>query len=174
MIRDKGVVEFVDAARILHAEGVPAEFRLLGDPDEGNPTTLTEQDLRALNSEGLVQWHPHRADIGAALAQAHIIALPSYREGFPKTLIDAAAAGRASVASDVPGCRHAIIDGVTGILVPARDPGALADALRRLILDRGLQERMGIAARRHAEQCFDVQEVTSQHVALYARALTGR
>jgi glycosyltransferase involved in cell wall biosynthesis len=171
MIGDKGVMEFIQAARILRSSGVDAVFRLIGDPDPGNPTTLTEAQLRHYVDEGAVEWQPHTADIAGALAQAHIVALPSYREGFPKTLIDAAAAGRASVTTDVPGCRDAIIEGETGLLCTARDGVDLARVLRRLIEDRGLQQRMGAAARRHAETSFDISSVTADHLELYEAAI---
>lgn len=167
MIGDKGVMEFIEAARILRASGVDALFRLIGAPDPGNPTTLTEGELRGYVEEGVVEWQPHTADIAGALAQAHIIALPSYREGFPKTLIDAAAAGRASITTDVPGCRDAIIEGETGLLCTARNGVDLARVLRPLIEDRELQQRMGAAARRHAETSFDVNSVTADHLNLY-------
>ncbi len=173
MIRDKGVLEFIAAARILRAKGVDAVFRLLGDPDPGNPTTLTDSDLRELAREGAVEWHPHRPDIAAALAKAHIIALPSYREGFPKALIDAAAAGRAVVTTDVPGCRDAIVEGGTGLLCAPRNAEDLANVLGPLIASRDLQLRMGQAARRHAEANFDVNKVTLSHLDLYASALKG-
>jgi glycosyltransferase involved in cell wall biosynthesis len=168
LLGDKGVFEFVEAARSLQAKGVDAIFRLVGDPDLKNPTSVTPSQLQAWVGEGIVEWVPYTPDIGGQLAAAHIVALPSYREGFPKTLIDAAAAGRASVATDVPGCRHAIVDGVTGLLCKARDPQSLADTLQRLIEDRSLQKKMGAAARRHAEAHFGLDKVTSAHLELYA------
>ena len=171
MIGDKGVREFIEAARILRSNGVDASFQLIGDPDPGNPTTLTEAELRSYVAEGLVEWQPHTADIAGALAKAHIVALPSYREGFPKTLIDAAAAGRASVTTDVPGCRDAIIEGKTGLLCRARDGVDLAKVLRPLIEDRELQQRMGAAARQHAETSFDIDSVTVDHLKLYDAAI---
>jgi glycosyltransferase involved in cell wall biosynthesis len=121
LLRDKGVLEFVEAARRLRDHPSRPIFRLIGDPDLGNPTSVTEVELRAWVREGAVEWAGFQADINAFLAQVHIVALPSYyREGFPKTLIDAAAAGRAAVTTDAPGCRDAVIDGVTGLLTPVR------------------------------------------------------
>ena len=173
MIRDKGVMEFIEAARILRSSGIDAVFRLLGDPDPGNPTSLTEDDLRGYVAEGIVEWRPHSSDIGKALAEAHVVVLPSYREGFPKTLIDAAAAGRVMVTSDVPGCRDAIVDGETGFLCAARDARDLARVLRPLIASSHMQQQMGAAARLHAEANFDVEKVTSEHLKLYATALSS-
>lgn len=171
LIRDKGVGEFVEAARLLRAGGIDARFRLLGDPDGSNPTSVSRQDLQAWAAEGVIEWRPHAANIAAALAECHIVALPSYREGFPKTLIDAAAAGRPAVATDVPGCRDAIVDGVTGLLCAPRSAESLAATLASLITDRDRQSAMGAAARRHAEEHFGHAPVTAAHLDLYASAL---
>lgn len=174
LIRDKGVGEFVAAARILRAGGTDARFRLLGDPDLSNPTSISPTELAGWVAEGIVEWQPHTASIGAALAECHIVALPSYREGFPKTLIDAAAAGRAAVASDVAGCRDAIVEGETGLLCEPRSAASLAATLAPLIADRGRQTTMGQAARRHAEAHFGRAPVTAAHLALYGAALGKR
>lgn len=167
LLRDKGVYEFVDAARELRRRGRNATFVLIGDPDLTNPTSVTPAEIEHWVRERGVEWVPYTSDIATALAGLHIAALPSYREGFPKSLIDAAAAGRASVTSDVPGCRDAIIDGVTGLLCAARDSIALADAIDRLVLDRHLCIRMGVAARSHAEANFDINGVTQRHLEIY-------
>lgn len=173
LLRDKGVYEFVEAARELRRRGHNATFALIGDPDLTNPTSVTAAEINSWVAERVVEWIPYTSDIAGALARLHIVALPSYREGFPKTLIDAAAAGRASVTSDVPGCRDAIINGVTGQLCAAGDPLALADAIARLILDRTLCIRMGIAARLHAENNFDIQEVTRRHLDIYRATIAA-
>lgn len=167
LLRDKGVLEFVQAAGLLRARGHDAVFRLLGDPDDNNPTSVSVAELEDWVARGLVEWHRHTADINGALARAHIVVLPSHREGFPKTLIDAAAAGRAAAASDVPGCRDAIVPGETGVLFAVRDPADMARVLDGLIRDRALQARMGAAARRHAEACFDVRDVCRKHLEVY-------
>jgi glycosyltransferase involved in cell wall biosynthesis len=167
LLRDKGVYEFVEAARELRRRGRNADFVLIGDPDLTNPTSVTPAEIEDWVADGVVKWMPYTSNIATALAELHIVALPSYREGFPKTLIDAAAAGRASVTSDVPGCRDAIIDGLTGTLCTARDLIALADAIDRLVLDRDLCIRMGVAARSHAEASFDINEVTRRHLEIY-------
>jgi glycosyltransferase involved in cell wall biosynthesis len=171
LLKDKGVIEFVEAARILRQEGNTCVFRLIGDPDPGNPTSITLEELQALQAEGVVDYRPHTKDIGRELARCHIVVLPSYREGFPKTLIDAAAAGRACATSDVPGCRDAIVPGKTGILFPARDGKAMAEALRPLIADRQQQARMGAAARIHAEAHFAIDDVVQQNLAIYNELL---
>lgn len=167
MLRDKGVCEFVDAARRLRQSGSKARFRLLGDVDPANPSSLTQQQLQKWASGGDIEWSPYDPNIGEVLKSCHIVALPSYREGFPKTLIDAAAAGRACVASDVPGCRDAIQPGETGLLCRPRDAADLAVALKRLIESPTLQEQMGRNARARAEQMFDIRDVCDKHIAIY-------
>lgn len=168
MLRDKGVVEFVEAARDIKASGSNAIFRLLGDPDANNPTSLTPEELQGWVSEGVVEWLPFTADVDSAFAQCHIVALPSYREGFPKTLIDAAAAGRAAVATNVPGCRDAIVEGVTGQLCEVRSSTSLATVLREMISNAEQVAQMGKAARAHAEQHFDIRMVEKAHLDIYA------
>lgn len=167
LLRDKGVYEFVGAACRLRQRGRDVRFLLIGDPDPTNPTSVTPSEIEAWVADGTVEWHPYTRDISTALAALHVVALPSYREGFPKTIIDASAAGRVSVTSDVPGCRDAIVDGVTGLLCPAGNGEALADTIDRLILDRDRCIAMGEAARRHAEAHFDIREVTARHLEIY-------
>ncbi len=174
MLKDKGVVEFVNAARMLKAKGVDATFRLLGDPDPGNPTSVTHDELTEWVREGVVEWRPHSKDINTELAEAHIVALPSYREGFPKSLVDAAAAGRAAVTSDVPGCRHAIIPGETGLLFKVCDAGDLAIKLEQLLPDRDAITKMGAAARRLAETRYDIARIAADHLEIYDRILKLR
>lgn len=165
---DKGVGEFVAAARRLRGEGVQARFVLVGDADVDNPAAVPEQTLLKWREAGDVEWWGHRDDVPAILASCHIVCLPSYREGLPKTLLEAAAAGRPSVTTDVPGCRDIVIHGETGLVVPARDEVALADALRQLLADAALRERYGLAARRLVESGFTQQHVAQQTLALYA------
>ena len=168
LLRDKGVYEFVEAAHDLRQRRRrDARFLLIGDPDPNNPSSVSLPEIDQWVAEDAVEWVPHTPDIATVLAGLHIVALPSYREGFPKTIIDASAAGRASVTSDVPGCRDAVVDGLTGLLCPARDNVALADALDSLILDRDRCIAMGGAARKHAEAFFDVREVTARHLEIY-------
>lgn len=166
LLKDKGVVEFVEAARQLRGyEG--ARFVLVGSTDEGNPTSLQYEQLQAWVQEGIIEWWGPRSDMANVLAQAHVVVLPSYREGLPKGLIEAAACGRAVVTTDVPGCRDAIEPGVTGVLVAVRDAAALAVGVQTLLDDRAQIETMGKAGRDLAERAFDVQEVAERHMALY-------
>jgi glycosyltransferase involved in cell wall biosynthesis len=171
MIREKGVADFVAAARILKGE---AEFVLVGAPDGGNPNTITEQELRAWQAEGLITWLGPRRDIPALLAGAHIACQPStYREGLPKSALEAMAAGKPLVATDIPGCREAVVDGETGFLVPPRNPAALAAALKQLIDSPEIRTRFGAAGRERAEQKFADSVICAQTLLVY-QALAPR
>lgn len=167
LLRDKGVQEFVQAAKLLRERGVPVTMQLVGGLDAGNPTSATQADVDAWQQDGCVQALGERSDVAALYAAAHIAVLPSYREGLPKSLIEAAACGRAVVTTDVPGCRDAIEPNVTGLLVPVRDAAALADAIARLAQDAALRQAMGTAGRALAEREFDINRVARIHVALY-------
>lgn len=171
MLWDKGVGEFVKAARSLRAQGIEARFALVGDSDPGNPTAIPETRLRAWQDKGEVEWWGHRGDMPAVLAQAHIVCLPSYREGLPKSLIEAAACGRAIVACDVPGCREIARHNENALLVPPRDPVALAEALRKLIADPQLRQRMGQRGRSMVEAEFSLERVVAETLATYAALL---
>ena len=167
LLRDKGVQEFVLAARLLRERGVPVTMQLVGGLDAGNPASATQADVDAWQQDGCVQALGERSDVAALYAAAHIAVLPAYREGLPKSLLEAAACGRAVVTTDVPGCRDAIEPDVTGLLVPVRDAAALADAIARLAEDSALRQAMGAAGRALAEREFDINQVARIHVALY-------
>lgn len=167
LLADKGVHEFVQAARLLRQQGVSARFCLVGEPDPANPASLAQAELTRWADEGVVELWGQRADMPTVLGQAYAVVLPSYREGLPKVLLEAAACGRAVVTTDVPGCRDAIEPGVTGVLVPVRDAVALAEALKGLIKDHARCQAMGEAGRALAERAFDVREVVAAHLRLY-------
>lgn len=173
MLWDKGVGEFVDAARLLKGRGVAARMLLVGAPDAGNPSAVPAMQLEAWRREGVVEPLGQRSDIAEILADAHIACLPSYREGLPKALLEALAAGRPIVTTDVPGCREVVIDGENGFLVPPRDPVALADALEKLIVDAGLRRRFGERSRALAEAEFGTERVNAATLALYREMLAG-
>jgi len=168
LLQQKGVEEFVVAARKLREHGVLARFWLIGDPDPGNPYSITPEQVETWAAEGVVEVLGQRSDVPDLYAQAHVVTLPSYYgEGLPKTLIEAAACGRPIVTTDHPGCRDAIEDGVTGLLVPVRDAGALADALQRLIENPEERRAMGRAGRELAEREFAIEKVLDAHMAIY-------
>ena len=171
MLWDKGVGEFVEAARRLSAAGVNARFVLVGDPDPANPASVPESTLLDWNGQYGVEWWGRRNDMPTVLQVAHIACLPSYREGLPKTLLEAAACGLPIVTTDAPGCREVVQDGVNGFLVPVRDVGGLDAALRKLIRDPELRRRMGERSRVRAEAEFGLQHVIEQTLAVYREAI---
>lgn len=171
MLRTKGIGEVVEAARRLKARGTAVRVLLAGASDRGNAAAIAPETLTAWQSEGLVEWLGHRADMPDLLAGSHIACLPSYyREGLPKSLIEAAAAGRPIVTSDVTGCRDVVRDGDNGLLVPARDAEALAGALRRLIDDPAQRQRMGARGREIAEEAFGLNGVIDRTLQVYREA----
>ena len=170
MLWDKGVGELVAAARILRDRGTPVRVLLVGDPDPENPATIPMEQLDAWNRESVVEWRRRTDDVPAILRASHIAVLPSYREGLPKSLLEAAAAGLPIVASDVPGCREIAHDGENAILVPVKEAKALADAIDRLARDPDLRRRLGRSGRELALASFTEELVAAKIVALY-RAL---
>ena len=171
MLWDKGVGEFVDAARTAEERGADARFVLVGDPDPENPAAIPHETLQRWSDSGVVEWWGQRSDAPALLAQARIVVLPSYREGLPKVLLEAAASGRPMIATDVPGCREVVEPGVTGQLVPARDAAGLAEAMLGLLADPERCRQMGTQARRLAEREFGVEAVVSRTLAVYRECL---
>jgi glycosyltransferase involved in cell wall biosynthesis len=164
---DKGVGEFVEAARQLQADGQRARFALVGDSDNENPASVQVSQLQAWVKEGMIEWWGWREHMEEIYAQASIVCLPSYREGVPKTLIEAAACGRPMIASDVPGCREVVRHGENGLLVPARDVFPLAEALRTLIGNPDMRYKMGIRSRKIAEEEFSTDLIISQTLSIY-------
>lgn len=172
LLRDKGVYDFVAAARLLRARGVEARFWLAGDADTKNPTGLTESELQSLRDEGVVEVLGYQKDIPSLYAKAHIVCLPSfYGEGIPKALIEAAAASRAVVTTDVPGCRDAIVPNESGLLVPVQAPEKLADALQWLIEHPVERVEMGKAGRLLAESEFAMEKIVQGHLEIYYELL---
>jgi glycosyltransferase involved in cell wall biosynthesis len=156
---------------MLKKRSVVARFLLAGAPDPDNRTSISSEDVSQWSEEGLIESLGYLRDIPDLFANSNIVVLPSYREGLPKVLIEAAACGRATVTTDVPGCRDAIEPGVSGILVPARDAGALADAIQFLIENPIRRKQMGVAGRLLAEREFSVEKVVEAHVAIYLELL---
>lgn len=167
LLWDKGVDDYVRAARILKADGLDISFLMAGDSDPGNPAAVPEALVRDWHSEGIVQWLGHVADMPALLSSVDLVVLPSYREGLPKSLIEAAACALPLIATDVPGCREVITDGVDGLLVPVRDARALAAAIRALHDDPGRARSLGLAARQKAMAEFDQDIVIRKTIGVY-------
>ncbi len=172
MLRDKGVREFVEAAQRVKEQHPDWCFRLVGEVDPGNPSSLSTHEIAAWRASGAVEWLGHRDDVEVVIAAAHVVCLPSYGgEGLPKVLLEGAASGRAMIASDVPGCREVVRDEVTGITVPPRDAQALEQAMVRLGEDPSLRARFGRSARQKAEAVFSVEDVVRHTFLVYEELL---
>jgi glycosyltransferase involved in cell wall biosynthesis len=167
MLLDKGICEFVEAAREIKSEGGTARFVLVGDVDPDNPMTITVSQIKSWVDEGIVEWWGKKENMPEVFSQVHIVSLPSYAEGLPKVLIEASACGRPIVTTDVSGCRDTIVDGKNGILVPAQDSKALANAFRKLISDPQLRQRMGKAGRETAVNEFSIEIVIQKTFSVY-------
>jgi len=171
LLWDKGIAEFVDAARMLRAEGRDVEFLLAGEPDPGNPASVPAATVGKWVEEGVVQWLGHVGDMPSLFASVDVVALPSYREGLPKGLIEAAACGLPLVATDVPGCREVVRDGIDGLRVLPRDAAALAHAIARLQDDPALAMKLAQAARCRALSEFDERIVIARTLDVYRELL---
>lgn len=174
MLWDKGIAQFVEAAQILRAAGVKATFVLVGSSDPENPAAIPVEQLQAWKESGGVEWWGLRKDMPAVLAKSHIVCLPSYREGIPRILIEAAACGRPIVTTDAPGCRELVRPGENGLLVPVQDTGALVTALRTLIENPEMRKAMGGYNRELAVQEFDLELVISRYKNIYQDLLRAR
>ena len=168
MLWDKGVGEFVAAARNLKQQGMAARFVLVGNPDPANPASIPRSLLEAWHTEGVIEWWGHRNDMEQVFAQSHLVCLPSYYgEGVPKVLLEAAACGRAIITTDMPGCREIVSHGDNGLLVPPRNEVALTDALLALLQDPDRRSRMGTRGRERAAKGFSEDKVVAETLTLY-------
>lgn len=167
LLWDKGVAEYVAAARQLRGEGRAIDFLIAGDPDPGNPAAVPEITARGWVNEGVLQWLGHVDDMPTLFSSVDAVVLPSYREGLPKGLIEAGACGLPLVTTDVPGCREVVADGVNGLLVPVKDARALAAAIARLHDGPALRARLGAAARQTALAEFDERIVIKRTLDVY-------
>lgn len=160
LVREKGYLELFEAASIVQG-ALPGKvtFLVIGGAEPGKADALTDADVARWRLGDTVRLLGHRDDLPALIGAMDILVLPSHREGFPRVLMEAAATGLPTVATDIRGCREAVVDGVTGTLVPLRNPGALADAILRMLSDAMLRERYGLAARQLAEERFDQRSV---------------
>lgn len=173
LLKDKGVYEYIEAAKLVKEKFPGVDFLLIGTPDIENPNSVMLHEIEKWANDGIVKYLGHRTDIAEIFSQSNIVCLPSfYGEGVPKVLIEAAACGRAIVTTNNPGCKDAIIHGQTGLCVPIKDSQALAGAIISLIEQPELRRKMGIAARDFAEQEFDVNSVVDKHMSIYNRLIT--
>lgn len=172
LLDDKGIRVLVEAHRRLRVRGMQSQLLIAGTPDPANPASVTAEEAASWNNEPGVRWLGHVDDISGLWARAHIAVLPSRREGLPLSLLEAAACGRAMVATDVPGCRDIVIADETGLLVPLDDPAALADAIERLLREPHLRATFASAARRLVVERFSAEIVGRQIVTLYRDLLS--
>lgn len=172
LLWNKGLAEFVQAARLLRREGSAARFALVGDVDAGNRASVTAAQVESWVRAGDVEWWGHRGDMPAVYAQARVVCLPSfYGEGLPKSLLEASACARAVVTVDTPGCRDAVEHGRTGLVVPARDAVALGQALALLLADPARCRTMGTAGRERILAGFSEEQVVDETLAIYRDVL---
>ena len=170
MLAEKGVHEFVEAAALLNKEGINIRMALVGSPDPKNPSSISESTLSGWDREGRVEWWGYRENMSEVWTGCHIAVLPTYyKEGLPRSLLEAAACARPLVATEIPGCREVLKDGVNGLSVPPRDARRLADAIGKLAQDSNLRRRMGEAGRRIVEKEFSDEIVIKDILTLYER-----
>ena len=171
LLVDKGIREFIDASKIIHNNGIEVDLWVAGDLDEGNPSSITKAEMvswKELPNVKVIGFHKNIADL---YSKSNIVCLPSYREGLPKSLVEAAACGRVVVTTDMPGCCDAIESNETGLLVPIKDALALADAIEYLIKNPDVRKRMGAGGRALADKEFAIEKVVDEHMKVYRNLL---
>ena len=167
MLRDKGIFEFVEAAKILKKRNIQSRFLLIGDVDPKNPTSLKNNILRDWHSQEIIEWLGWIKDVKKILLETDILCLPSYREGLPKSLIEGASFGLPLVTTNTVGCREVVVDGLNGYLVPVRDSEKLSLAIEKLIKDEDLRFKMGKESFKMAITKFSANIINSQTISLY-------
>lgn len=160
LLTDKGLLDFVEAAKIIRRKYPESEFHILGRFDT-NPNTINKSTMKSWTDHGLVQYHGEVEDVRPYIEKTSVFVLPSYREGTPRTALESMAIGRPLIMTDVPGCRETVKDGVNGFLVPVKDPKSIAEKMERFIKNPEMIEQMGAKSREFVEQKFDVRKVNS-------------
>lgn len=168
LLKDKGVYEFVEAARKVKKTHPDSEFLLLGRRDERNPSVVAEKDLEVWERKGIVKWLGEVEDVRPIIADADVVVLPSYREGLPRSLLEAAAMEKPVITTDAVGCRDAVAHGRTGLVVPVKDSAALAAAMKEMIENPEMRSRMGREGRRRVKERFDERIVLKKILEVYA------
>jgi glycosyltransferase involved in cell wall biosynthesis len=169
MLWDKGVGEFVEAAKSTKSKLSTVKFLLVGSPDAGNPNTVPEKYLKEQNTNGYIEWIGHVDDVKPFIVKSDVVVLPSYREGLPKVLLEAASCRRALIATDVPGCREIVEHGINGLLVPLKDANSLVEAMLKLAKDPGLRFQMGQNGRKKVLKEFDEKIVIKKTIEVYKK-----
>ncbi len=169
MLWDKGVGELKEASDILEKEySDRVTFMLAGMVDDGNKASVQKEYLHEWEKDDYVKWIDHQSDMVSVYKNSHIVVLPSYREGMPKSLIEACAMGRPIITTNAVGCKECVVDGVNGFLVPIKDGPRLAEAISKLVDNKELRIKMGNASRIKAVEEFDLQDVIANHLKIYA------
>ncbi|MCX6073154.1 MAG: glycosyltransferase family 4 protein [Campylobacterales bacterium] len=163
-LKHKGVHEFIKAAKILGQKYPDVSFQYVGSPDEGNRFSVSEEFMKDQSS---IHYLGQQENIRHILSQSDIFVLPSYKEGLPRTSMEAASMGLPIVTTDVVGCRETVDDGVNGFLIPPQNVHALADAIEKLIIDAPLRQKMGKAGREKAVREFDIGTIVDKHLEVY-------
>lgn len=171
IIGDKGVYEFINSAKILNKKKFVGKFYLVGDTDLNNPSNIKEEEIKIWIKNKIIKYYKYQSNIYKILKKSTIVVLPSYREGFPKILMEAAACGKPIITTNVPGCRDAIINGVTGILVKPKNFKNLAKAIYELSNDKKKLSYMSKNARKFAEKNFDTKYIVDKHLQIYKSLL---
>ena len=169
LLIDKGVYEFVKAAEIIKAQVDNVRMVLVGSTDPGNPNSVTMQKIKSWVDADIIEYWGHSSEVATTMSKSNVIVLPSYREGLPKVLIEAAACGRAVVTTDVPGCRDAIEPNETGLLVDVKSASSLASGVLSLISNDNLRYKFAKNARKLAERDFNINDVVSMHLSIYSK-----
>jgi glycosyltransferase involved in cell wall biosynthesis len=171
LLATKGLIEYMDAIRILKQKGYKARFAIAGTTDPGNPASIPQGQLDAWQQSDLAEFWGWQDDMPTILAKTDIFCLPSYREGIPNALLEACACGLPIVTTDVPGCRDVVQHGVNGLLVAPREAQILAEALVTLLINPALRSTMGKASRQIALEKFSLSHIISQNLGVYAQAM---
>ena len=171
MLWDKGVAEFIRCAEDFRKQDIDARFVLVGEPDSHNPERVPESQLKQWLEAGVVEWWGRHDDMPSVFAQAHVVCLPSYREGLPKALLEAASCARPIVTYDVPGCREVVEHGKNGLLVPLKTTKQLAEAIVTLVKDPALRRRMGAAGREKVLKEFAQEHVFAETLSVWQDVL---
>ena len=167
MLKDKGLIEFIEAAKKVEKQTSNAEFILAGDIDQANPSGISEEELGNHIAITSISWIGYQKNMIPVYGSSDVVVLPSYREGFPKVLIEAAAVGRPIITTDVPGCRDAVKDGVNGYLVPVRNADLLAEQMLHFVNNTNLKYEMGSASVELAKKSYDSTEINTQFLTIF-------
>ena len=173
LLREKGILDFIQAARILKKRNEKARFLVAGEIYPDNPNSLSEHEMQEFHAQNIIEYLGVCNDISGLIKKSAIVVLPSYYgEGVPKILLEAAASSRAVITCDMPGCREAVLDQKSGILIPPKSPEHLSNAIQKLLQNKDIRFEMGKRGRAYMKEYFDVRDVTRKTLDIYEKLLT--